>query len=167
MPNPFKLFPPILFAAALVLPVGCRSTTPPVSTSGFHYEKLGEHRFLARFESDSLSAAGVKRNLIFNAARLTIDDGAIWFTTADVSTNTEVTKEKSTSTTNAATQRSPAAIPSPTNPSDVSVASVTIGKKTVASTIVTTYREKPSNPSALEASKVIEELGETRPAGER
>lgn len=146
--------------AALVLAflasiIGCRSSNQGIQLQGFHSEKLGAHVYRAEFEAEGMSHDDAQRNLMFHIAKMTIDDGMIWFSTEEVSAEKKVTTEKAPG----AVPQTHDATPRAYTPEDMNATSFTIGSKIIVSTLVTTYHDKPSGVKAFEASKVLEELG--------
>ena len=158
-----------VLAAALVLAVlsSCASSGPTaIVDHGFTAEEIAPDTYKIQFQGDSgMSEKAVLDNLNAHAARKSLDSGALYFVIRDV--RTERSSDTSTTHTDATGIRPPSTDPKtaqaePAGARDVDTThndTVSFSRSWVARATITVSREKPADPSAREASKVLSEFG--------
>lgn len=160
-----RFFASLLLPLSLAMLADCRSSGPRIVEQGFSSERLGPSSFKVRFEGyDNMSAETVKANLIHHAARLALDNGDLYLIIDGLRTESHSGAEtRSTVTGPPAVAEPDPKHPeaTPTAPSDRETyhGNVTIVRRTVATATIRTFRARPEDPGALEASKVIERAG--------
>lgn len=164
-------FIPVLSSLGLLLvtTLACSSSSDRISLDeGFTFLKLQEHRFLVKFEGDGISIENAKRNLLFHSSRLTMDDGALYFSMENLESATHVEREyihRTIEDPPLLDPTHPEAPPPGYTTNDQHTTSISIHNRVGVVAIITTFREKPDDRSVMDASEVLEQIAETQRRG--
>lgn len=147
--------------AFLLLLTACQSSTGLVD-EGFTLTPREDGSFLARFHSPRpMSEENLRRNLTWHAARAAIDRGFVWLTVDGVDVDRSLKTESASREGNrmeSASSAEPGATTAPTLQPSYEAA-ISISRNSEATAVLTFFRDKPSTATALEASKLLDEVG--------
>lgn len=148
------------FLAALLLLAACQSSTGLVD-EGFTLTPREDGSLLARFHSTRpMSEENLRKNLTWHAARAAIDRGFVWLTIDAVDVDRSLQAESASregDQMQSSSSAEPGATTAPTLQPSYE-AGISISRNSEATAVLTFFKEKPAGATAVEASKLLDEL---------
>ena len=151
-------------ALLILFVVSCSSSSRnEIFRDGFSAQTISDATYHVSFDNERTSSEDEARaNLMYHAARWTLEHGGVYFTLEDVDAARSRTMTRESSASGVPPEMTPdsGAVIAPSGmPESSQTSGVSFGSRYSASGLLTIHRELPTTGTVHEASRVLDELG--------